>query len=321
MLVTVSILCCIMPLSGAQLEPASDRCTVSNAVNSTMCTLRESFLNKSINCCQRCSACPVGYEVQTPCNTEHDTYCVPTCPHKALIWNEVERSCIIDCSFCSHGCDSVKRRCTCDPNRCYNANDLYCDSPKPCNPPTLSRPTVSTNSLNPSSLPPWGIGVIAVGAVLGIIAFSAGFLLMGVCTRKKRVGSLESGNSENSDSVLVSDSRVSRGTNTTYISGYPNQSLLDLLRNTNISVHNGLTGLNSANGSPKSARISPPSPVRTIPIKLNHNHLHSSVVWHQLSLLFVFVCDLLVFCFIRLLLRIHAGNPDQVTWWRVWFSG
>lgn len=267
LLSTISILFCIMTVS-----QAAHVCTVSNVLNASLCTSGESFRNVTVNCCQRCSACPDGYEVRTPCSTTRDTYCVPSCPHNALTWNEGEGACVIDCSFCSYDCDPVKRRCVCDPSLCYHPNDLYCQTPIPCSPITPSRPTVddNNNSGNPSSLPPWGVGVIAVGAVLGIVAFSAGFLLMGICTRKKRTAEgVESGGSENSESVLVSNGRSSRGTHSTYISGYPNQSLLDLLRKTNTPVHSSFSSIHS---SPISARASP-CPVRTLQgepsVKLN----------------------------------------------------
>ena len=270
LLTTVSILCCIIPVS-----QAAHLCTVSNVINASMCTSGESFHNVTVNCCQRCSSCPTGYEMRTPCSTTSDTYCVPSCPHQALAWNEGEEACVIKCSFCSYECDSIERRCVCDPSLCYHPNDLYCDVPIPCT-ITSSRPTVddiNTGSGNPSSLPPWGIGVIAVGAVLGIVAFSAGFLLMGICTRKKRSEGVESGGSDNSESMLMSNGRSSRGTRSTYISGYPNQSLLDLLRNTNTPVHSSLSSIHS---SPRSARASP-CPERTLRVKPDNN-LTSSLV-------------------------------------------
>lgn len=276
LLVIVSILCCIMPLSGVFLKATNDLCTKPNVVNASLCTPRESFHNTSANCCQRCSTCSDTFEVRTPCSGTSDTYCVPSCSHRALSWNKGQGACVIECSFCSYKCDPVANHCMCDPSLCWLPSDIYCETPIPCVSTTPTRPTVNIHPPgNPSSLPPWGVGVIAVGAVLGIVAFSAGFLLMGVCTRRKRAAVPESSGSDNSESVLVSNSgRSSHGTHSTYISGYPNQSLLDLLRNTSTPVHSSLSSIHS---SPRSARASP-FPVRTVQVKLDHNHLHSNLV-------------------------------------------
>ena len=236
--------------------------------------------------------------VKSECNGMHDTQCVSSCvnPHQRFRENF---GCVVDCTLCEYGCLPEENRCECDPNKCYQAE--FCQFERNCDsePTQPSRPSVSVPG-NPSTLPSWGIGLIAVGAVIGIVAFSAAFLFMGVCTTKRR-REVDSEGSDNSGSVLVSNGRISDGTHSTFVPGYPNQSLIDLLRQANSPIH---SSLNSVKSSPKSMRASPlqvrtetesyhlntkspvffalsnhssPLPVRTIQVKVD-SHSKSTVV-------------------------------------------
>ncbi len=226
-------------------------CSSCNVTKASSCTQGQTFLDSS-GCCQRCTVCPPGTSTESACNTTHDTHCVErSCTDPNTIFMDNDGVCVIDCQRCSYDCNIEQNRCICDPDICYE-DTTFCQ--KPCLPTTTDvlRPNISINPRNPTTLPTWGIGVIAVVAVLGIIAFSAVFLLLGVCTRKRET-EVDSEASESSSNILVTSSGVSRGTNSTYLAGYPNHSLIDLLRQSN-PLHNSLSNIRS---SPKSARASP----------------------------------------------------------------
>lgn len=272
-------------------------CNVSDA---NVCALQSKFLNVS-GCCQHCSTCPEGMRVASSCNSTHDTQCeFFPCKDPNTRYRENHGGCVIECPRCTFECSPEENRCICDPDIEYL--DPFCQNEAP--PVAESTfPSVVPPSRSPSTLPSWGIGLIAVGAVLGIVAFSAGFLFMGVCTSKRR-REIDTENSDNSSSVLVSNGRISAGTHSTLVPGYPNQSLIDLLRQTNSPNHSSLSSVKS---SPKSIRSSPiptrieafqpenyhlntkspvlfplsnhssPIPVRTIQVKVD-NHSKSVVV-------------------------------------------
>ena len=267
--IAIAVLCIMMPQASSSVHAESSpgqRTTPScNISDATVCG-QNSFLDLS-GCCQHCSSCPKGMVVETPCNSTHDTQCtVPPCvdPHHRYTKND---GCVVDCALCSYDCSAELNRCICDPDKCYL--DSFCQIE--CQPtmPT-TRPTVVLRPGSPSSLPSWGIGLIAVGAVLGIVAFSAGFLFMGICTSKRR-REVDSEGSESSSGVLVGNTKFSGGSNSTYLPGYPNQSLIDLLRQTNSPM---LSSLGSVKSSPRSMRASP-LPAQTEVVKAENYHLNT----------------------------------------------
>lgn len=227
-------------------------CMSCNVTEATTCAQGETFLDSS-GCCQSCTVCPPGMRTESSCNTTHDTYCVEhLCTDPNTVFRVNDGICVIDCDKCSYKCNTEQNRCDCDPNLCYEDPE-YCQIPCLPDNTTKELPNVPSSPGNPTTLPTWGVGVIAVVAVLGIVAFSAVFLLLGVCTRKK-VTEVDSEVSESSGNALMTSSSVSGGTNSTYLTGYPNHSLIDLLRQSNNPLHESL---DSIKGSPKSARSSP----------------------------------------------------------------
>lgn len=225
-----------------------------NVAEASSCVEANTFLNSSSGCCQRCTVCPRGTKTESSCNATHDTHCVDRpCTDPNTVFREIDDICVIDCGRCTYKCNIGRNRCECDPSICYE-DPRFCQRPCLLVNTTEAGPRSSSNPGDPTTLPTWGVGVIAVVAVLGIVAFSAVFLLLGVCTRKRATEPVDSEASESSSNSLVTSSSLSRGTNSTYLAGYPNHSLIDLLRQSNNPLHNSLSSIKS---SPKSARSSP----------------------------------------------------------------
>lgn len=242
------------------------------------------FMNLSRPCCMQCTDCNLrGLNQQSPCNATHDAVCVPFCP-SLKHWSERDRKCVIsDCSKCPGG------RCLEGLEACYCGNDCYtgdtclqirdeCKSESPS--VKITSPETMSTSLNPLS-----IGLIAIGVVIGIVAFSSCFLLFGLCTTKQR-RIAENQGSENSESGLVTGRGFTNSTRSSYMSGMNssttaflnNQSMLELLRHSNTPVHSS-SGSSSMRSSPKNFRSSPKL-VRTSPLvpeKCHGNGLITSV--------------------------------------------
>ncbi len=250
----------IIILSMARMSVAATPVSC-NVTDASTCTLGTTFLAAS-GCCQNCSVCPAGTITEVACNTSHNTNCVERpCSDPNTVYRENDGKCVINCTRCSYQCNIGENRCDCNPNICYEDTKFCQGLCLPKTPDIDSNTPPSISPGNPTSLPTWGIGVIAVVAVLGIVAFSAVFLFLGVCTSKRKT-EVDSEASDSSSNVLVTGSTVSGGTNLTYLTGFPNHSLIDLLRLNNNPLHDSL---NSVRSSPRGARSSPcnTKPVRT----------------------------------------------------------
>jgi len=273
--VILSMFVLIYMIQAADCAASSDR-VLCNITEPNACE-SGTFLNGS-NCCQQCSPCPNNMVVDNACNSTHDTTCErKVCPNPATFFSPNDNNCVINCRLCPSGCEG--NLCICEANKCYS-ND-FCVTVIPC--PTQGVETVGPDPQpgNPSSLPSWGIGVIAVGVVLGIVAFSGGFLFMGVCTRKRRT-EIDSESSEHSNSGLISRETDSVGTHSSYIIGYPNRSLFDVLRHTNSPTVSSCGSLSSVQFNQKSVHVlsSPLTVKKGIQLSDNY-HLHTNSPAHS----------------------------------------
>ena len=193
---------------------------------------------------------------------------------------------MLDCSCCPSGdCDRESGNSRCECSSCFLSSDFYCDRPVLCGTeePVIATVKTESRSNSQNTLPPWGIGLVAIGVVIGIVAFSACFLLMGFVTTTRR-GDIEIQGSENSESGLVPGGQIrghsSLGTNSTYMSAsnagvfLSNQKILELLRNSN--THSSLS---SARSSPRSAGSlnTSPKPVRTVHVTMKGKNTITSV--------------------------------------------
>ena len=230
--------------------------------NESDCIAGSQFFNVATRRCQVCMQCtPVTHEVYQLCSGTQDTTCIPTCPNEFLTYDMNEEMCILDCHRCpiTGRCQvGDSRRCLCACER-SEPGDLYCMKSCVTAMPTSADTLPPQQNAGHNTLPSWGIGLIAIGVVIGIVAFSACFLLMGFCTSLSKRGNADVGSegSNNSDSVLVSG-KSSLITTSPYIQStspfLSNHSTLDLLRYSPNGLH---SSLNSVKGSPRSVRAMP----------------------------------------------------------------
>ena len=230
------------------------------------------FLDVDRSCCVACTSCAPPGEL-TRCNRTHDAVCVPPCP-LGMEWNFPNQKCIIsDCGSCQEGQCLSLTQCLCDhchtgttcliqKEECTDAGDAIDKGPD-----------TSSSSLNPLT-----IGLIAIGVVIGIIVFSACFLLFGFCTTKQQRQVTENQGSENSESGLITSRALTNSTRSSYMSSmnsttaYLNhQSMLELLRHSNTTPLHGTSGDSSNVSSPNSFRSSPKL-VRTSPLAREKFH-------------------------------------------------
>lgn len=235
----------------------------------TVC-LSGQYWNSSNSCCMQCTNCnSMNRGEESPCNGTHDAVCGPLCtPPKR--WSPRDHACVItDCSRCpTKQCQEGIDACLCDS--CYTGPTCSilkeeCADQQPPDPSISSSPEEAT------MISPLTVGLIAIGVVIGIVAFSSCFLLFGLCTTKKRRVT-DNQSSENSESGLVAPRGFTNSTRSSYMSGmssgttmYMNRhSVLEILRHPNTPVHS-LSCSSSVRSSPKSFRSSPKL-VRTSPL-------------------------------------------------------
>ena len=156
------------------------------ARNDSTCTCGESqFFNATAHRCQNCTVC-ASFERQTvQCTATRDARCVSKClPHQFYI-SEEDR-CSFDCKLCRFGCVSTgTARCRCKPSNCYAAFDLLCEN-NLCSATESTLTEASTGLRHSSSdhFPTWGIGLVSIGVVIGIVVFSSGLMVFSYCTQQ-----------------------------------------------------------------------------------------------------------------------------------------
>lgn len=163
-----------------EIEPCAED---SNAVCS-QCTVGEQFFNLDTFECENCVTCKTDEQMITECSIHENTKCRPRCqPHQYYI--EDENKCQFKCELCQFSCVTTGTpRCKCQPAECYADTDILCEH-NICTTTQVSTVEVTSTVDNESNeLPTWGIGLISIGVVIGIVAFSAGSMILSFCTRK-----------------------------------------------------------------------------------------------------------------------------------------
>lgn len=237
------------------------------------CRANEWF-NAETSCCQTCTDCSTSNgEIErfavAQCNVTHDAECDCNMP---TFLDTTTNQCLLHCEFCPLGRCSAPGVCECDERKCHTSDDIYCRNPRNC--ATIPPPVEPTRIAPPpfseqDTLPPWGIGLIAVGIVIGIIIFASCFLCLGLFTMHKTQDPESQQSSETSENGLVPRGSLgSIGTNSTYTSStvYPylsSHSMLELLKHSNSQIVCPSDRLSSLQSSPVSARSSP-KPGRTV---------------------------------------------------------
>lgn len=221
--------------------------------------------------CLDCTVCAPDEKEREFCTANEDRVCEPRCSPEFSF--NVNEGCVLNCLACeSGGCvpGEPRPRCLCIPQQCFNDDDRLCERntcPATTEPGTATAPPRGSSQ---NSLPAWGVGLVSIGVVVGIVAFSGCFILLGVCTRKKEpadVGSEESGSSQ---SGLIGMGRVSSrpssappGVSSSHLF---DKSALDFIRQSPYigSGRSPHLGGGHIRGSPLSLRGTPPRTERNI---------------------------------------------------------
>ena len=248
------------------LETLSGCCTYNDSI--CACPAGH-FFNRTGNSCSKCSECETGFVVHSQCANSTDTVC--KCPPYYYLSTH-SGTCTLDCSSCPNGgkCSTVNQ---CECPTCYRGprceeretSPQCSDSSTP--PPSTVPRTPATGDTN--SFSPVGSALIAVGAVFGIIVFSACFVLLGVATSCQRSHSTHSSydssstndeaninNNNNKNHIMFNGQSSSISLASLYINGHspsPTQEYrtsLDLLRYSS----NSLYSWNTLRNSPKTSR-------------------------------------------------------------------
>ena len=224
----------------------------------------EQYFDNSTRTCKNCTVCMFGEEEKAFCVDFFDRQCRSLC-NPGFAYNKVE-GCVLDCEQCEHGCISGEARCQCRPMNCFATSDRFCGR-NLCNEPTATGETVTQpTGSSENALPAWGVGLISIGVVVGIVAFSGCFILLGVCTRKREppdMGSEDSGNSQN---ALVTRGTYSKTAANIANSSYLfDKSALDLFRESPyIGGRGPHPSVSNVKASPRSLRGTPPRTDRSI---------------------------------------------------------
>ncbi len=201
-----------------ELTPCSGSADTVCSQFQSDCTSGSEVYNAGNKTCEGCTKCALNEQTVENCHINQDTRCLQKCADNFVYLEHLD-SCTLDCTQCPQGLCRDQHHCLCEPAGCYEVGDIYCHF-STCGElseeTTTSGPKTSTTNI---SLQPWGIGLIAVGVVIGIVAFSACFLLMGFCTstpssRRGRPG-IGSEESQNSQSGLVLSGSALSGTTAT----------------------------------------------------------------------------------------------------------
>ena len=150
----------------------------------SQCVVGKQFFDVVTSRCRNCTVCKADEQRVAECSASEDAQCRPRCqPHQFYV--EEEDRCQMRCALCEHGCvTSGAARCRCQPSDCYTDTDILCE----INLCTVTEETTqgATGSVDGDSndLPTWGIGLISIGVVIGIVAFSAGSMILSFCTRR-----------------------------------------------------------------------------------------------------------------------------------------
>lgn len=241
----------------AQIEP----CSKNQDAQCSACVPGAQFYDRDVLECKNCTVCREDEQRVTECSISKDTLCTALCQTPQYY---AEGRCHIDCSLCPSGCVTTgTARCRCQPSNCYHDTDITCKN-NICG-TTGTTPIEVTGTVGDDSneLPTWGIGLISIGVVIGIVAFSAGSMILGFCTR--RTSQVEE-DVEQASAFEPKPSLVSRyGQPNPFLHHNANHPAIDMNRGRyspnavkangrNGSLRNGSLRANSVRNSPKALR-------------------------------------------------------------------
>jgi hypothetical protein len=169
------------------------RCERDHNSVCSLCAPGVQFLDGDALLCRNCSVCASDEKQVAPCTTDRDTQCQPRCQDHQYYAAGLDR-CFFNCELCQHGCttsDTSGTKCQCQPSQCYLETDLLCETNQCVTTEPPPPDVTSTLAHRSNGLPTWGIGLISIGVVIGIVAFSAGSMILSFCTRKSPQTDLE----------------------------------------------------------------------------------------------------------------------------------
>ena len=159
-----------------------EKCSHYQDTACSACNMGVQYFDMQAGECKNCSICNETQREVEECTSGTDALCIERCQSYQTYKNGL---CGFKCELCIFGCVTLGTpRCRCSPQECYSETDLLCRN-NLCTDPT-TRPTEVARTLRPQSneLPTWGIGLISIGVVVGIVAFSAGSMILSFCTKK-----------------------------------------------------------------------------------------------------------------------------------------
>ena len=228
-------------------------CSVSN---DTICScLSNQYFDPVTKLCQNCTNCiNIKQKTISQCTATTDAVCEPCQQHH--FFSEYHKRCTLNCNSCPNGCENGIEKCKC--SSCQTG--LLCQDILPScltsgtTPPTIGTTrTIPTDSDSFSSV---SSALIAVGAVLGIIIFSACFVVLGVATSCRKSSVQTDTTSDSSNNSADMNGRTSASLASLYANGqspiaYGYRTSLDILKYSNGSLNGSWDTLK---GSPKSGR-------------------------------------------------------------------
>lgn len=232
-------------------------CSLSN---DTICSCpSNNYYDSNSLSCKRCTNCIVDhqYEPISGCTATTNSICKP-CPTN-FYYSDHLRRCILNCVNCPNGCDAdIQDQCVCG----WCQTGPLCterDISPTCRSITTILPTtgvtLTTPSSNDQSLSPISSALIAVGAVFGIIVFSACFVLLGVANSCHRTNNAPSeSSSDGIPKIMTTASLASLYMNRHSPSPlYEYRTSLDILKHSSNSIYSS-SSWNTLRGSPNAVR-------------------------------------------------------------------
>lgn len=180
-----------------------------------LCPAESEYYNTETRSCTRCTDClndKPQYETIKYCTNTSDAVCRPCQPSYYFV-GTLGR-CTLNCSACPGGSCTSLDMCLCPS--CYlgplcQLRDTISPGCRPKSPTTLPPNTARTPATDNQSFSTVNSALIAIGAVMCIVIFSACFVLLGVATTCRK-------SDENSSEVSSSSDRIA-GTNHITIAG------------------------------------------------------------------------------------------------------
>lgn len=179
--------------------------------NDTVCSCpEEHYFNYNTSSCTPCTNCLTDrpqYQTIKQCTATSDTVCQPC--QTGYYYSSSYNKCQLNCAACPTGrCDVDNiEQCRCPPCRMgplCAGHDIITPECKPDIPTTAPPNTVLTPAYDDQSFSTVSSALIAVGAVMCIVIFSACFVLLGVATSCRK-SDTNSETSSSSDGLSASN--------------------------------------------------------------------------------------------------------------------